>query len=205
MSFVDLFIGSTQSKYASIAIISAIVVICLAILFTNTEISIGNRLVTVMFIMLLSVFPVALSLFELTCIVNSDTKNNYGVCGYYGWVIAAMISVYCIVIIISTFISMFTYKKALDNVKIEETFNTVVPQDAQTIAANIMKEDREEKKDSQVVPMSASQPVSEPVSEPVGEPVSQPVKVPQMFGGDQLAPQLDGEIAGFSTTEYSPI
>ena len=189
MTFVDLFIGSAQSKYASIAIISAIVVICLAILFTNTEISIGNRLVTVMFIMLLSVFPVALSLFELTCIVNSDTKNDYGVCGYYGWVIAAMISVYCIVIIISTFISMFTYKKALDNVKVEETFNTVVPQDAAKIAANMMEDDDKQKEEKEVM----------------SEPFSEPMKVQEMVAVDQQVPQSGGEITGFSTAEYSPL
>lgn len=139
MSFWDLFIGSTQSKYASFAIITAIVVICLAVLFTNTEISFGNRLVSVIFIILLSIFPIALSLFELTCIVNSDTKNSYQVCGYYAWVIAVMIIVYSLIIIIATFLSMFTYKKALDNVKVEETFNTAIDEkDAEQIAKNMM-------------------------------------------------------------------
>lgn len=139
-SIFDYFIGTTQSKYASIAIFSAITVICIAILLTNTDISIGNRIIVIFFILAMCIFPVCISLFELTCIVTGGKKNGkYNICHIYAWVITAMIILYCTVLIIATIASMFTYKKALDKVNASESSNAISHADANTIAKNIIE------------------------------------------------------------------
>ena len=43
MAFSDYFIGVAQSKYAAAAMFAAIVVLCISILLTNTEISLGTE------------------------------------------------------------------------------------------------------------------------------------------------------------------
>jgi len=138
-SILDYFIGTTQSKYASIAIFSAITVICIAILFTNTDITMGNRIAVVFFIFAMCVFPISISLFELTCIVTGGKQNGkYNLCHIYAWVITAMIILYCTVLIIVTIASMFTYKKALDKINASDNSNTISHVDANTIAKNMI-------------------------------------------------------------------
>ena len=138
MAILDYFIGASQSKYAAIAIFSAIVVICVAILFTNTEVPFENKVGVVFFVLLMSIIPVGLSLFELTCIVTGGKKNKYNLCHIFAWFVAIMIIVYCFILIILTLMSMFTYKKAIHKINHSEVYNNISKEDADIIAKNII-------------------------------------------------------------------
>ena len=138
-SWLDYFIGTSQSRYAFFAIFGALVAICMAIIFTNNDISLAKRMIIVLFVLFVSVFPVGISLFELTCMVNGGkTKSGINVCSSYAWVVTAMIIIYCFFLIIATLISMFTYKKAVAKIEISKSANAISDTDANTIAKNMI-------------------------------------------------------------------
>jgi len=172
MAFLDYFVGVTQSKYAAIAIFSAIFIICIGILFTNTEISLGNRLLVVFFVMLFSIFPVGLSLFELTCMVTGSKGNKFNACNMFAWFVAIMIVVYCFILIILSLISTFTYKKALNKIDTAEMYNNISKEDADTIAKNMMEQNIASTQNTQSLqqstsPLTQSPPIMTPQPEPV--------------------------------------
>lgn len=146
MSVFDYFIGSQQSKYASVAIILAIFFICVAILFTYTEVPFINRLGVVGFVILVCIFPVALSLFELNCIVTGGKGTSVNLCHYYAWFITIIIIIYSFVLILVVLSSMFTYRKAYDKVTVAEAFNKMSPEEANDIAQDMLEEDSNKKK-----------------------------------------------------------
>jgi hypothetical protein len=148
MAFLDYFVGVTQSKYAAVAIFSAIFIICIGILLTNTEISIGNRLIIVFFIMLFSIFPVGLSLFELTCMVTGSKGNKMNACNIFAWFVSIMVIVYCFILIILSLISTFTYKKAISKIETAETYNNISKEDAEIIAKNMMQQNHDSRNDT---------------------------------------------------------
>jgi len=156
-SWLDYFIGSSQSRYAFFAIFSALVAICMAIIFTNSDISIVNRMIIVVFVLFVSIFPVGISLFELTCMVNGG-KSKSGImnpCSTYAWIVTAMIVIYCFFLIIATIISMFTYKKAIAKVEQSKQSNVISSKDANIIAKNIVVQ--EEQKETFVEKPQVSQ------------------------------------------------
>jgi len=115
MGFYDAFFGSEQTQYTAYAILAAVTAICLTVLFSSSDISFGNRLVIIMFV-IISVLPsVLLTLFELTCIVTGGTEPNQWWCSTFAWILAAFIIVYCLFIVIISFMSLFTYNNAVDD------------------------------------------------------------------------------------------
>ena len=112
----DVFLGSEQSKYAGIALFITILIICLAVLFTSSKIPIEQRLVFVIFILIISIPSILMSLFELTCIVTGGNYNTRWWCWLLAWVLSVMIIFYCIMIIISLFISMSSYDLANERI-----------------------------------------------------------------------------------------
>ena len=145
MSVFDYFVGTQQSKYASIAMITTLLVICIAILVTNTDIPVGNRIGVVLFI-LLSIFPVAISLFELTCIVTGGRNTKTNLCYYWAWFVTIIIAIYCFILIIVTISSMFTYKKAMLNLQISNNNAKVSSEDANNIAQDMLSENFDTRK-----------------------------------------------------------
>ena len=138
----DVFLGSEQSKYAGIALFITILIICLSILFTSSKIPIEQRIVFVIFILIITIPSILMSLFELTCIVTGGNYNTRWWCWVLAWVLAVMIIFYCIMIIISLFISMTSYDLAnerisddLANNKIDTTTDNI---NANNYAKNIM-------------------------------------------------------------------
>jgi magnesium-transporting ATPase (P-type) len=117
MVFYDAFFGSDQSQYTAYAIITAIIAICITILLNATDISINNRLLIVFFVIISLIPSVLLTLFQLTCIVTGGTEPNKWWCYVFGWILAAFIIIYCIFIIIISLLSLFNYKKTIDNLK----------------------------------------------------------------------------------------
>ena len=141
MGILDYFIGTQQSKYAGIAIFSAIFVICMAILFTNTDVSLSHRIMVIFFVFLMSIIPVGMSLFELTCIVTGSKNKPYNMCNIFAWVVAVIMIVYSLVLIVSVLFSLFTYKKAIYKLEMDNASKIVTNEDADKIAKNILEEE----------------------------------------------------------------
>jgi hypothetical protein len=139
----DVFLGSEQSKYAGIALFITILIICLAILFTSSKIPIEQRIVFVIFILIITLPSILMTLFELTCIVTGGNYNTRWWCWALAWFLAVMIIFYCVMIIISLFLSMTSYDLA--NERISEDIannkidNTTDNTNANNYAKNIMK------------------------------------------------------------------
>jgi len=134
----DVFLGSDQSKYAGIALFITIIIICLSILFTTSKIPIEQRLVFVIFIIIISIPSILMTLFELTCIVTGGNYNTRWWCWLLAWVLTIMIIIYCIMIIISLFISMSSYDLANERVSDDVATNNVDNTTANSYAKNIM-------------------------------------------------------------------
>lgn len=174
MGILDYFIGTQQSKYASIAIFSAIFVICMAILFTNTDVPLGHRIMVIFFVFLMSIIPVGMSLFELTCIVTGSKNKPYNMCNIFAWVVAAVMIVYSIILIVSVLFSIFTYKKAIYKLELDDSSKIVSNEDADKIAKDLLKE---ESKD-----------------EPSPKQMNQ---VDQVMKSEPEIPTMDQEVGGF--------
>ena len=139
----DVFLGSEQSKYAGIALFITILIICLAILFTSSKIPIEQRIVFVIFILIITLPSILMTLFELTCIVTGGNYNTRWWCWALAWFLAVMIIFYCVMIIISLFLSMTSYDLAnerisedIANNKVDDTSDNT---NANNYAKNIMK------------------------------------------------------------------
>jgi len=153
MSVLDYFIGTQQSKYAGIAIFSAIFVICMAVLFTNTDVPLGNRILVVLFVFLMSIIPVGMSLFELTCIVTGSKNKPYNMCNMFAWIVAIVMISYSFMLIISVLLSMFTYKKAIYKLETDDSSKVVPSEDADQIAKNMIEEESKDQPKEAPVPV----------------------------------------------------
>ena len=140
MNLTNLFIGSEQSKYASIAIFCAIIAICLCVLFVNNEMTFGQRLMIICVIIVYTLPYVLLSLFELTCI-SSYNNNKSGACWWYGSIISAFIIIISLTVIISSLMSMLTYTDATNKIDISDKMSKMSSEKADDVAKNIMEED----------------------------------------------------------------
>jgi len=147
----DVFLGSEQSKYAGVALFITILIICLSILFTSSKIPIEQRIVFVIFVIIITIPSILMSLFELTCIVTGGNYNTRWWCWALAWVLAIMIIFYCIMIIISLFISMTTYdlanERITDDLANNKIDNTTDNTNANNYAKNIMKSYEEQEND----------------------------------------------------------
>ncbi len=185
MSVFDYFIGTTQSMFASIAMITTILVICLAILFMNTDVPLGTRFGIVFFVLLISIFPIAISLFELTCIVTGGKNTKYNLCNYYAWFVTFIIFIYAFILILMVISSFFTYAKAQDKVRVTDNMKKMTSGEANQIAENIMKENFESAEEKKKIvppkPVQAAQP-AQPA--PPVKPVKPASAQPMAYGGD---------------------
>jgi uncharacterized protein (UPF0333 family) len=125
MNFLNIFVGTSQSNFAAIAIMLSLLMVCLYVLFINTNIDAGKRFMIIFFILIASIPSILLTLFEITCMVTGGTRNKNPWCYWYAWILVAIIIVYSIIVIISVFISMFTYNNA--SMHIQESENKEIP------------------------------------------------------------------------------
>ena len=139
MGFFDIFFGSTQSKFTAYAIMAAIIAICITIILTRTDMTMGNRLLLILFVILTLVPSIFLILFEITCMVTGGNKNDRWWCWLYAWIVAAFIIIYCILIIIISFTSLFTYNNAIERVEITENQNKMSPENSNDYAKSILE------------------------------------------------------------------
>lgn len=119
MAFLDIFVGVPQSKYAAYAIFASIAVVALAIMFGNEEIPIGQKFSLVLIIFLVSLPGIILTLFQLTCMVTGDSRGRTPWCGWYAWLISALMIVYCILLIAIAVIAMATGASVTKELQLE--------------------------------------------------------------------------------------
>lgn len=129
------FTGSEQSRIAAIAIVVAIVAIVLSIVFSNTDLSFGDRVGLSVFVILFSLPSILFALFDLTCI-SSNTKIN-SPCWYYGWILSLFIIVIAIIVVINSVMSMIAYNDAT----IKSSSKSVSQKDADSMAKDILNEE----------------------------------------------------------------
>ena len=178
----DVFLGSDQSRFAGIALFITILIICLAILFTSSKIPIEQRIVFVIFILIITIPSILMSLFELTCIVTGGNYDTRWWCWALAWVLAIMIVFYCIMIIISLFISMTNYDMANERINEDIANNKVDDTNANNYAKNIMNTYEQD---------MMSQPMSAPMSQQYQPPVppKQQSPVPQQSQHLMVSPR----------------
>jgi|AACY02.14.fsa_nt_gi hypothetical protein len=148
MNMQNIFFGSDQSKYASIAIFCAVIAICMTVLFTNNEMTMGQRMFTILVIIIYTTPYILLSLFELTCI--SSYKNKSGLCWWYGYIITAFIIIISTVVIFSSLMSMLTYSEASKKTEMTENHSKMQQKSADDLAKNMMTEPIKEPKKEEV-------------------------------------------------------
>jgi len=137
--FLNIFFGSTQSQVTAYAILAAIVAICITVLLTKTDMGIGDKFLLIFFVILTLVPGVFLILFEITCMVTGGSKDKRWWCWLYAWVIAAFVVIYCILVVIISFSSLFTYNSAIENVELNEAKNKMSPQDSNDYAKALIQ------------------------------------------------------------------
>lgn len=142
-SFKDLFYSTQQARWTAIAVICAIIAICLSILFNNTELNVSERFALISVIVLFSIPAVLISLFELNCISSKNVKHNW--CGYWGWFIFFVITLQCTLIIISALMSMVTYNEATNKIMKYKEDNVVDKTEAEKVAKEMMSNNKEVK------------------------------------------------------------
>jgi hypothetical protein len=211
----DVFLGSEQSKYAGIALFITILIICLAILFTSSKIPIEQRLVFVIFILIITVPSILMSLFELTCIVTGGNYNTRWWCWALAWVLAIMIIFYCVMIIISLFISMTNYDMAneritedIANNKVDDTTDNI---NANNYAKNIMNTYEQDLNNQSQYSRNSSSTPSQEYQPPV--PPAQQPPIPQQSQHMSSAPASRsapaapaGGYTGFDASDnYAPL
>ena len=145
-SFLDVFFGSAQSNISAYAILAAIIAICITILLTRTDMTMGNRFLLIFFVILTLVPSIFLTLFQITCMVTGGNSKERWWCWAYAWIIAAFIIIYCILIIVISFASLFTYNGAIDKVEVHELNNKMSQENSNQYAKTIIETNNEVEK-----------------------------------------------------------
>lgn len=194
VNFVDalnnIFFGTDQSKYAATAIFLTIALLCFFIIFSNSDISIEQRLIAVFFIILSALPSVFFALFELTCIsAGSGNKSIKSVwCGYLAWFITIVIIIYCVLIMIAIIMSMSNYNTAIGRITDVQNSNKLSNDEANKIAQKmiIIEESKSTSQDTDLMPQeSANSYISPmPVQSKDVQP-TQPIKTPSV----EMVPQ----------------
>ena len=134
MSFIEAFFGSTQSQFTAYAIFAAVISICISIILTGTDMTIGNRFLLIFFVILAVLPSVLLMLLQITCMVTGGNKDDHWWCWLYSWVIAIFVIIYCIFIVIISLSSLFTYNNAINKVDMNEQNNKMTPENSNNYA-----------------------------------------------------------------------
>ena len=130
----SLFTGTEQSRVAAIAIVIAVIAIVLSILFSNTELNIGDRVGLSVFVILFSLPSILFALFDLTCI-SGNTKYQ-SACWYYGWFLTIFISVVAVIVVMNAFMSMIAYSDAT----VKSNPQSISKDDAEVMAKSLMND-----------------------------------------------------------------
>jgi hypothetical protein len=134
MSFIEAFFGSTQSQFSAYAIFAAVISICISIILTGTDMTIGNRFLLIFFVILAVLPSVLLMLLQITCMVTGGSKDERWWCWLYSWIIAIFVIIYCVFVVIISLTSLFTYNNAISKVDVSEQNNKMTPENSNNYA-----------------------------------------------------------------------
>lgn len=106
-NFLSVFVGVPQSRYAALAILIAVIVVSLVILVSKDTVPVSQKFGFIFLVFLVSLPGLALSLFQLTCIVTgAGFKNKRWWCSLYAWIIAAMMIFYAVILVLGAILSI---------------------------------------------------------------------------------------------------
>jgi len=101
MSLRSIFASVPQSKLAGITILLTLVVISIFILAGKDKISFGQKVAIVLLLILLALPTILLTLFQINCVVTgAGMSNQRWWCSLYAWIVAALIVLYCVMLVI---------------------------------------------------------------------------------------------------------
>jgi len=112
MKLVQAFIGVPQSKYAAITILTAILTVCLVIIFSKDKIPLGQKLLIALVLFIVCIPSVLYILFQLTCIVTGGGEDTWW-CNVFAWILLAVIVVYAVIVVVMAIISVSSDKSML--------------------------------------------------------------------------------------------
>jgi hypothetical protein len=113
-SLTSVFVGVPQSKLAGVAIMVAVIVVALSILFGREPIPMTQKFVIVLVMFLLALPAILLSLFQINCLVTgAGFTNQRWWCSLYAWVISIMVVFYCVMLVVVGLLSYSDDKKVV--------------------------------------------------------------------------------------------
>ena len=111
MGVTNIFMGVPQSKYAGLAIMTALISACVAILLGKESMPLSQKISSVVLLLIVSVPGILYSLFQITCLVSgAGVRNQRWWCSTYAWLITVLIIVYAVLLIAVALLSIFTRK-----------------------------------------------------------------------------------------------
>lgn len=120
---LDVFIGSTQSRWAAVALLVSVVAAGLYVLVGKSQLSFTDKVVGIIVGVLLVLPYVLLNLFQLTCLVTGTGKGGEKWwCGVFAWIISAFVILYAAFLTVAIVVAILTDGKvsALENFYVEQ-------------------------------------------------------------------------------------
>ena len=164
---VNAIIGSTQSKYAAMILSITVFLLCMSILFMESDYTFGKKLFAILLILLMLLPGLILTLVEITCIVTGAQNGKNWWCSLLAWVIAIFIFIYCIMILVTSVNSHYTYKTAGKKVS-DYDMGKVMSQEEANDLAQVMLED------DNITQMPSARPPPPPGARPPPPPGERP-------------------------------
>jgi hypothetical protein len=218
MKLVDAFIGTTQSKYAAVAILIAMFAASLTVIFSKEKVPIGQKFTIVLLLFVITIPAILYTLFQMTCLVTgAGTNGETWWCGIYAWFLVILTIIYAFIVVVMAIMSIV----AETNIKKTESFYSKM-QLYDTFANRLVQEqqlfqkDEEENKvaDSAVLPIADSPAVAVKLPAQVGgmpeygmenynNPMNMIPSMPQMGGDSDKMMQTISNMMGGNITSLS--
>jgi len=116
MNLKNVFVGVPQSKYAGVAVLIALIVASVSILFGNYEMPLGQKISAILLLVVVSIPGVLFSLFQVTCIASgAGSRNQRWWCSAYAWIISVLVVIYSVLLVIVAIMSVFSNSKVIND------------------------------------------------------------------------------------------
>ena len=114
MNLTSIFTGVPQSRYAGLAVLLAIVVVSISILFGKESMPLSQKIGAILLLIIVSAPGILFSLFQITCLVTgAGVRNQRPWCAIYAWLITALLVVYSVLLVAIAILSIATGSKSL--------------------------------------------------------------------------------------------
>jgi hypothetical protein len=113
--FLSVFVGVPQSRYAALAVLIALVAVSLTVVLSKDTVPLSQKFGLALMVFLVSLPSLAMSLFQLTCLVTgAGAKNQRWWCWGYAWILSALIIFYSVLLIIAAIMSLSSSKEGFE-------------------------------------------------------------------------------------------